>query len=186
MTINRYVCSTFEEEIEPRKLIKRTLDSYHSREYERKFFWGLLEMVNKNPFSVALIDGVVKGSPMDPSHDNPLTEKLQWVAFHPQWGKEWEVLKHNGYILLPYKDKLETVTPLISVEFHARKYIGSNSGIISTGEIQHINRIRYDQGRTQPIMMTHDPNGAEERKKRRTKEGRYNPNDQLGNVLDNF
>lgn len=164
MAINRYVCPTFEEELEPRSLIKRVLDSCHSQGYERKFFEGLLETINGTPLNIALINGIVKGSPMDPSPDNSLTKKLVWIAFHPRWGKEWEVIRHNGYMLLPYKTQLETITPLLSVEFHTRKYVGSNSDGIKYGVVQIINKIRYGQGRTQPIILS-NPQGAEQRKK---------------------
>ena len=49
-----------------------------------------------------------------------------------------------------------------------------------------MNRIRYDQGRTQPIMLTYDPEGTEQRKRKRIKDGRFDPNDQLEKVLDKF
>ncbi len=186
MAINRYVCPTFEEELEPKQLIDRILESRHSKGYERKYFEGLLEIINRTPFNIALIDGVIKGSPIDPSPDNPVSKKLIWVAFHPKWGKEWDVLKHNGYMLLPYKTQLETITPLLSVEFHTRKYIGSNSDGIKYGEVQITNRIRYDQGRTQPIMLLYNPQGAEQRKKERMRNGSFNPNDRLREILDNF
>ncbi len=186
MAINKYVCSAFEEEIDSTQLIKRVLDSRHNRGYERKFFEGLLETVNKTPLRIALIDGVVKGSPMDPSPDNPLTKNLNWVAFHPQWGKEWEVLRHDGYMLIPYNKQLEAITPLLSIEFHTRKYAGKDTDFISHGDVQIINRIRYDQGRTQPIMIRYDPQGAEQRKKQRIKEKIYCQNDKLGETLDNF
>jgi len=186
MAIDKYVCPTFEEGIEPKQLIKRVLNSHHSGGYERKFFEGLLETVNETHLRIALIDGVVKGSPMDPSPDNPLTKKLKWVAFHPQWGKEWEVLRHIGYMLIPYNRQVEPVTPLLSVEFHTRRYVGGDTDFISHGHVQTINRIRYDQGRTQPIMLEYDPQGAEQRKKQRIKEGVYDPNDELGKTLDNF
>ena len=51
---------------------------------------------------------------------------------------EWEVLRHDGYMLLPYNKQLETITPLLSVEFHTRKYIGEDPDY--RGKVQIINR----------------------------------------------
>ncbi len=186
MAIDKYVCPTFEEEGEPEQLIRRTLDSHHKGEYEREFFKGLLGIINDLPLRVALIEGVVKGTPLDPSPDNPLSQKLNWVAFHPQWGKEWEVLRHTGYMLLPYNARLETVTPFLSVEFHTRRYIGNGSDFIKQGKVQTINRIRYDQGRTQSLLLSYDPQGAEQRRKQRIRSGRFDSDDQREKVLDNF
>lgn len=184
MAIDKYVCPTFEEEIGAESAINRLLSSYHKGKKEKTFFKGLLNKINEAPFSMALLDGIVKGSPMDPSPDNPLTKKLKWVAFN--WPEEWKVLEHKGYMLLPYSGEVVAATPLISVEIHSRRYMGEDSDIIKNGDVQNIRTIRYNQGRTQPIAMNYDPDKKEKRKKERIRAGAYDPNDKLGEVLDNF
>lgn len=186
MPIDKYICPTFEEDIEGKKLISRALNSHHSEGYERKFFEGLLKIVNESPFNTAFIEGVVKGTPMDPSPENPLTEKLKWVAFHPQWKKEWEVLQHKTYMLVPYSKTVRAATPIFSVEFHTRKYKGRDTKFIAHDEIQQINRIRYDQGRTTPMLMGYDPEGAKKRKELRKNSENSGAQNKIADLLDEF
>src|SRR3989344_6328747 len=138
MPIDRYLCPEFEEESTQQTLISRVIKAHHKLLPEIDFFARLLFVINRAEFKIAIIDGIVEGAAMDPSQG--------WYTFNPDHSQDWALAEHRAYMLLPYAEYMHPTTPLISVEFHSRTYLGGDNGYFKLGDIIKTYFIRYDKG----------------------------------------
>lgn len=134
MSLIKYMCPTFEEELDSDTLISRVLDSHHSGEAEIAFFRGLLELIDNQPFNSVVVDSLLKRTPGDPD---------KWNTFENP--DKWDVLKHDSYAVFPYGKEIKACTPLMLITSHKRKYKGESKEYIKRGEVRHFKAIYYEQ-----------------------------------------
>lgn len=90
------------------------IDFHRKAKTEREFFRKLLQLINEAPFNVALVDGVAKGTPMAPDG---------YIGKH---SPRWAPIEMKSYMLVPYIDGVNAVTPLLSVEQSLFNYTGED------------------------------------------------------------
>lgn len=157
MPITLYKNSSLEQPTIMTDIIREVFPRFHYNGNELEFFNGLLSIVNSAPFPVALIEGIPRGSPMDPSPDTVLAKKygLHWVGFDPQNRERWQVIEHKQYMAIPHNGTITPVTPLYCVERHRRRDLGCETPL----KTQNFHAIRFDQGRSQGASISYDMEG---------------------------
>lgn len=133
----KYVCPEFEENIDYTTLVnriqKRNLKGFP--QHLRGYLESILSFLESLPYDLALVDGVLKGTPAEMSNFNAVI-----------YDSEFSLVRHSSQMVLPFSGKVTPAVPLVQIVLHERRFSGDDPNVTTdTDGIQHFLNVYYEQ-----------------------------------------
>lgn len=138
MSIDRYVCRTFQERVDSKiisdRINPKTFEGYSDK--IKEFFERLFSVMQAQPYSIAMIDGALKGTPAEYSQFNSFKDP------------NFAVTNHLAFTFIPYSSTVVPTSPLIQIIRHDRLYLGESQEFIKQGDLQCSLELYYEDSRS--------------------------------------